>query len=90
MKKIQAILLTLPLRRKLKEFKKAGYEKVTIDELKKYCEAYLWKKKKAKTFLEKRQAIDEIKINAFFDYQQLRIQTTQKPLSEMDDYSDLF
>ncbi|KAF1299544.1 hypothetical protein BAU15_02560 [Enterococcus sp. JM4C] len=89
-KLIERILLHRAFAKKVTEFHSSGYEAISLEELKSYCLAYRWPKKKLTTYKEKRADILLIQANQIFDYQQLKIQTTAQTFQDLDDFSDLF
>ncbi|KAF1300998.1 MULTISPECIES: post-transcriptional regulator [Enterococcus] len=88
MNQLEKIYFYPACKQKLREFAAAGYSSVTKEELLLFCQNYLWKKKQAVTFPQKKQLLLATTPNDFFDYQQIQAQTRQQ--SSLDDFSDLF
>ncbi|MGM0125417.1 hypothetical protein IGI37_002816 [Enterococcus sp. AZ194] len=90
-KPLERFIINQAYKTKIKEFHSTGYQAIGLEELKKYCSDYRWQKKKnLPTVKEKRMDILSIRPNEFFDYQQLKIQTTTQKFQELEDFSDLF
>lgn len=86
----EKVCLNRSIKQKLAEFRQAGYDTIQLPEFIEYCENYLWPRGKATTIKAKKAALAKVTVYQYFDYQQLRIQTTQKAFSDLDDFSDLF
>ena len=87
---IERMVLKRAYKAKVKEFHQTGYQAISLDELKRYCSEYRWSKKMVRGLGEKKADILSIQPNEFFDYQQLKIQTTERSFHELEDFSDLF
>lgn len=77
------------LRKRVREFKKTGYSEITLAELQPFLD-YRWQRKKLTSLSDRLADIQAFSVNDYFDYQQIKIQTTQKSLDELEDFSDLF
>lgn len=66
--------LRKPIRQKTREFQKLGYPNVREQELWEYVFSYKWKKQEPATVKEKKKYIATIRVNDFFDYQQIKAQ----------------
>ncbi|EOL42597.1 post-transcriptional regulator [Enterococcus phoeniculicola] len=89
-KTIERMVVNRTYKKKVKELHRTGYQAINLEELKRYCSEYRWTKKTVRTLREKKADILSIQPNEFFDYQQLKIQTTKQSFHELEDFSDLF
>ncbi|SFK53644.1 Post-transcriptional regulator [Marinilactibacillus piezotolerans] len=62
------------LRMKQEEFLKNGYDQVTVEDLWKYCNTFLWKHARPERYHEEVKAIMEIKVNDYFNFASLEAQ----------------
>lgn len=86
----EKIRIKLAIRTKCRKFHRNGYPEIRSADIEIYLFQYRWKKKPLKKLKHKIADIHHFSSNDFFDYQQIKIQTSQKKLSELDDFSDLF
>ncbi|MGX6978842.1 post-transcriptional regulator [Vagococcus elongatus] len=85
----EAFLLRHSLKRKLKEFHRAGYLNVVETEMWDYLIEKKWKSSSDKTITEYKNDIKNIVINDFFDYQQLKAQVKNVDSFDFGDIQDL-
>lgn len=86
----QKILLKKELKAKCQWFKQLGYSSIDEAALTNYLLAYRWKKNAPSSLKACRQDISSIQPNEFFDYQQLKAQTSPLTLKDWHDLEDLF
>ncbi|MFC6464761.1 post-transcriptional regulator [Marinilactibacillus sp. GCM10026970] len=73
------------LKMKQEEFSKNGYDQVTIEDLWKYCNTFLWKHIRPERYHEEVKAIMGIGLNDYFNYASLEAQVYNvSSLDEMD------
>lgn len=72
--RVQTWLLRQTVKGKLKEFHRAGYLNVVEPEIWDYTRERLWKKQQPTSLADYKKDVKSITINAFFDYQQLKVQ----------------
>lgn len=87
---MQKIILKQAVKKKIQSFTRAGYQEILQPELLEFLLEYRWKRRKINDLSARLQDLKEVTANDFFDYQQLKIQTSAKTLAELDDFSDLF
>lgn len=84
------MLVKKELKLKCQFFQGLGYKSVNERELLNYVTEYRWKKKPPKSIVACRQDILSITPNEFFDYQQLKAQTSQFKINDPKNLNDLF
>ena len=85
----QKWLLQRAIDKKLQEFHRAGYLNVIDTEIWDYSSERLWKKQSLTSTKDYRKAIETIKINDFFDYQQVKVQIQSAQFFDFSDLNDL-
>ncbi|MFC0234196.1 post-transcriptional regulator [Vagococcus entomophilus] len=88
--KTEIVLLGWCIRRKYREFLKAGYTTITKEALWEYVTCFLWKREKPTRFLDKKQQILHMTANDFFDYQQIKAQVEDSRHFDWKNIEDLF
>lgn len=78
------------LKAKCQWFEQLGYSAVNEAELVNYLVAYRWKRHIPSSVKACRQDILSIQPNDFFDYQQLKAQTSSLTIKDWHDLEDLF
>ncbi|WP_271495213.1 post-transcriptional regulator [Enterococcus sp. 5H] len=86
----QKILLKKELKAKCQFFQQLGYSSVNEAELMNYLVGYRWKKNTPQSLKACREDILHIEPNEFFDYQQLKAQTSSLKINDWHDLEDLF
>ncbi|MGK0551024.1 post-transcriptional regulator [Enterococcus faecalis] len=86
----QKFLLKKVIKKKCQVFQQLGYSSVNEDELINYLLAYRWRHKEKMTLKARRKDIQQIEPNDFFDFQQLKAQTSTLQLNDWHDLEDLF
>lgn len=82
--------LKLALKAKCKVFHQSGYPAVTSQDIEVYLLYYRWRKKPLENIKEMLKDVQSFSTNEFFDYQQIKIQTSESDSSSLKDFSDLF
>lgn len=85
----QVFLLRRSLKKKLREFHRAGYLNVVESEMWDYLIEKRWKFSQDKTIAEYKNDIKNMVINDFFDYQQLKAQVKNVDSFDFGDIQDL-
>ncbi|KAA9302135.1 MULTISPECIES: post-transcriptional regulator [Aerococcus] len=71
--------------RKAKQFQEEGYSEISSQDVEAYFTTYAWKKEKPKRIRQKRQAVNALTANDYFDYAYLEASTLSVPkLDDMD------
>ncbi len=71
------------LKKKQKEFKRHGYDQVTIDDLWEFCTSFLWKHHRPTRYYQEVDSILSIHMNDYFNYASLKAQVYT--ISSLDD-----
>lgn len=85
----EAIVLRYAVKKKLKDFHRAGYLNVVEKEIWDYATERLWKRETVKSLKERKQHIKNITTNDFFDFQQLQAQIQNVENFNFADIQDL-
>ncbi|WP_256864645.1 post-transcriptional regulator [Marinilactibacillus piezotolerans] len=73
------------LRMKQEEFSMHGYDQVTVDDLWKYCNTFLWKHSRPERYHQEVKAIMDITLNDYFNFASLEAQVYNvSSLDEME------
>lgn len=73
------------LNHKLKEFRRQGYDEITVEDLWDYCVNFLWKHKEPDRYHQKVSEIISISLNDYFNYASLKAQVYNvSSLDEME------
>jgi len=73
------------LKQKLTEFKKHGYDQVSLEDLWEYCTDFMWKHHKQKRYHQEVSDIMAIDANDYFNYASLKAQVySVSSLDEME------
>ena len=73
------------LKKKLNEFKKHGYNQVSLDDLWEYCIDFMWKHHKPERYYQEVDDIMSINFNDYFNYASLKAQVYNvSSLDEME------
>lgn len=73
------------LQKKQKEFKKNGYDQVSVEDLWEYCTDFLWKHQRPERYYQEVEGIVSIQLNDYFNYASLKAQVYSiSSLDEME------
>lgn len=87
---LTTLILHQTVRKKRKEFAQKGYTAITEQNIWEYIREFLWKRQVPTKLSEKKEQILAITVNDFFDYQQLKVQTSVQQEFDWQHMQDLF
>lgn len=86
----ERISLNLAIRIKRHTFKKIGHTEISSEDIKEYLVQYRWKRNLPSSLHQKFTDVQNFSINDFFDYQQVKVLTSEKDSNDLNDFLDLF
>ncbi len=87
--KWQSLLIQPLCQKKAREFKRAGYPKISRHDVEKYFTDFAWKHQLPASYRERKQAIKQLSINQYFDYLQLEATVYDVPSLDHIDIQSL-
>ncbi|MCY3025096.1 MULTISPECIES: post-transcriptional regulator [Aerococcus] len=87
--KWQSLLIQPLCQKKAREFKRAGYPKISRQDVEKYFTDFAWKHQLPASYQERKQAIKQLTINQYFDYLQLEATVYDVPSLDHIDIQSL-
>lgn len=79
----------MSIEQKLKEFQRLGYHDIDKAEFQEFLN-YRWQQQHISSFFAKRRDLKRITANDFFDYEQLKVETTDDASFNWHQIDDLF